>query len=232
MLNAEAGEGAAQLRGAREIDLAAGGGGVEGPPGAVGIEGDRQAVGLEDGLQRAHHGGGGLARPELRIEQPLGGVVEDSDESLALRRAQREPGMATAVEVQELAEARARLAAAAMAPPGAPLADEAGLVQRELDEGVGQGHAVIAPGKVVEVPHVEAGVPVARPVAFAIQAQDALDLRDGRFAARGAGRGAHRAGPARRRAHSGRASGAGCAYGCRECRRLATTSGSRPTPDR
>ena len=136
-------------------------------------------------LQRAHDGGGGLARPELGIEQPLGRVVEDGDEGLALGRAQGEPGMAAAVEVQELAEARARLAAAAMAPPGAPLADEAGLLERELDEGVGQGHAVIAPGEVVEVPHVEAGVPVARPVALAIQAQDALDLRDGRFAARG-----------------------------------------------
>ena len=47
-----------------------------------------------------------------------------------------------------------------------PLAD-AGRppAERELDEGVGQGHAVIAPGEVVEVPHVEAGVPVARPVA-------------------------------------------------------------------
>src|SRR4030095_12353203 len=74
---------------------------------------------------------------------------------------------------------------AAMAPPGAPLADEAGLAERELDEGVGQGHAVIAPGEVVEVPHVEAGVPVARPIALAIQAQDALDLRDGGFTARG-----------------------------------------------
>src|SRR6185295_16912588 len=83
------------------------------------------------------------------------------------------------------AETRARLPAAAMAPAGAPLANEAGLVEREPDEGVGQGHAVIAPGEVVEVPHVEAGVPVARPVALAIQAQDALDLRDGRFATRG-----------------------------------------------
>jgi len=134
---------------------------------------------LEDGLQRAHDGGGGLAGPELGIEQPLGRVVQDGDEGLALRRAEREPGVAAAVEVQELTEARARLAAAAMAPAGAPLADEAGLVEREPDEGVGQGHAVIAPGEVVEVPHVEAGVPVARPVALAIQAQDALDLRDG-----------------------------------------------------
>jgi hypothetical protein len=78
--------------------------------------------------------------------------------------------MAAAVEVQQLAEARARLATAPMAPAGAPLADEAGREEREPDEGVGQGHAVIAPGEVVEVPHVEAGVPVARSVALAIQA--------------------------------------------------------------
>ena len=114
----EAGEGAAELRGAREIHLAAGAGGVEGPPGAVGIEGDGQAVRLEDGPQRAHDGGGGLAGPELGIEQPLGRVVEDGDEGLLLGRAQREPGVAAAVEVQELAEARARLAAAPMAARG------------------------------------------------------------------------------------------------------------------
>ena len=71
--------------------------------------------------------------------------------------------MAAAVEVQELAEAGARLAPAPMAAAGAPLADEAGLVQRELDEAVGQGHAVIAPGEVVEVADVEAGVPVGGP---------------------------------------------------------------------
>ena len=72
-----------------------------------------------------------------------------------------------------------------MASAGAPLADEAGLAERELDEGVGQGHAVIAPGEVIEVPHVEAGVAVARPVALAIQAQDALNLCERRLAARG-----------------------------------------------
>jgi hypothetical protein len=49
---------------------------------------------------------------------------------------------------------------------------------------VGQGHAVIAPGEVVEVPHVEAGGPVAGPVAPAVQAQDALELGNGRFAPR------------------------------------------------
>jgi hypothetical protein len=40
---------------------------------------------------------------------------------------------------------------------------------------------VRAPGEVAEVPHVEAGVPVA----LAVQVQDALDLRHGRFAGRG-----------------------------------------------
>jgi hypothetical protein len=178
-------ERATELGGAGEIHLAAGAGGVEGPPSAVGVEGDGQAVRLKDRPQRAHHRRSGLARPELGIEQPLGRVIEDGDEGLALRRAEREPGMAAAIEVQEFAETRARLAAPPMTAPGAPLADEAGFLERELDEGVGQGHAVIAPGEVVEVPHVEAGVPVARPVALAIQAQDALDLRDGRFAARG-----------------------------------------------
>ena len=229
MLNAEAREGAAELRGAREIHLAAGGGGVEGPAGAVRIEGDGQTVRLEDHAQRTHDGGGGLAGPELRIEHPLGRVVQDGDEGLALRPAQGEPGMAAAVEVQQLAEARARLAPAPMAPPGAPLADEAGLVEREPDEGVGQGHAVIAPGEMVEVPHVETGVPVARPVALAIQSAGCAGPRPRALCGARAGRGARRAGPARHRAHTGRASGAGCAYGCRECRRPATRSRSQPT---
>src|SRR4026208_294885 len=111
-----------------------GGRGVEGPPGAVGIEGNGQTIRLEDYSQRTHDGGGGLAGPELRIEQPLGGVVQDGDEGLAPGRTEPQPRMGAAVEVQEFTEARARLAAAAMAAPGAPFADEAGLLERELDE--------------------------------------------------------------------------------------------------
>ena len=91
---------------------------------------------------------------------------------------------------------------------------------------------MIAPGEVVEVPHVEAGVPVARPVALAIQAQDALDLRDGRFATRGL--------PAAPIVQAQDAvaliAGAPAAQAaCMDAENvgaLQTTSGSRPTRDR
>jgi hypothetical protein len=84
VFDAEAAQRPPQLRGAREIDLAAGGGGVEGPAGAVGVQGNRQPVGLEDRAQGAHDGLSRLAGPELRVEQPLGGIVDDGDERLAL----------------------------------------------------------------------------------------------------------------------------------------------------
>ncbi len=63
--------------------------------------------------------------------------------------------MATAVEVQQRAEARAGLATPAMAAAGARLADEAGLLERELHERVGERHAVIPLGELEEVAEVE-----------------------------------------------------------------------------
>ena len=129
--------------------------------------------GGQDGLR-------GLLRPELGVEQPLGGVVEHGDQRLALAGAAGQPFMVTAVEVQELAEAGAGLAAAAVAAAGAALGDEAGRLEGELHEGVGERHAMIAPGEVEEVADIEALV------ARAVELQDALDLGPGRGAVRGA----------------------------------------------
>ena len=53
--------------------------------------------------------------------------------------------MRAAVEMEELAETRARLPAAAMAAAGAPLTHEAGLLERQPDKAVREGHVVIAP---------------------------------------------------------------------------------------
>ena len=89
-----------------------------------------------------------------------------------------QPSMGAAVEVQQLAEAGARLAAPAVTAARAALADETGLLQRELDEAIGQRHGVVAPGEAVEVADVPAGE------ALPIQAQDALHLHGRRFAAR------------------------------------------------
>jgi hypothetical protein len=58
--------------------------------------------------------------------------------------------------VQELAEAGAGLAPAAMAAAGAALGDQARRLEGELDEGGGEAHAVIAPGEAEEVADVEA----------------------------------------------------------------------------
>ena len=81
--------------------------------------------------------------------------------------------MATAIEVQQFAEARAGLAPPPMPAAGAGPPDEAGLLERGLHEGVGKRHPVIPLGELVEVADVEARV------ALPIQAQDALELRDG-----------------------------------------------------
>src|SRR5207253_666466 len=71
------------------------------------------------------------------------------------------------------------LAPAAMAPAGAPFADQARLLQGKLNEAVRQPQRVVAAGEAVEVADVPA------PVALAVEAQGVLDLDDGRLARRG-----------------------------------------------
>jgi len=77
--------------------------------------GERQAEGPHDVSERAHDGLQRLRGPELGVEQTLGGVVEHGDERLPLVGTERQPGMGAAIQVQELAEAGARLAPTAMA---------------------------------------------------------------------------------------------------------------------
>jgi hypothetical protein len=87
--------------------------------------------------------------------------------------------MATAVEVQQLAEARARLTAAAMPAPGLVLGDEAGRLQSLLDEGIAEADVVVAPGELMEVADVEAVG------AVALESEHPLDLGDGGALGRG-----------------------------------------------
>jgi len=129
-----------------EIDAAAGGGGVKRPAGAIGVEGHGQPVGLDHRAQGGHDRLGRLGGPELRIEQALGRIVDDRDHVLALGRAEREPGMGAAIEVQQFTKAGPRLAPAAMAPAGAPFADQARLLQGKLNEAVRQPQRVVAAG--------------------------------------------------------------------------------------
>lgn len=179
MLDAEAGEGAADVGEVRTVDGAAGLGGVKGPAGAVRVEGDGQAPGAEDLGQGGHDSLGGFGRPELGVEQALGGVVEHGDEGLTFLGAVGQPGVRAAVQVQELAQAGAGLAAAAVAPPGPALGHEARLLQRQPDEAVGEGHRMISPHQVMEVPDVEPGI------ALPVEPEDALHLCHWRLAARG-----------------------------------------------
>jgi len=76
-------------------------------------------------MQGTHDGGDALAAvPELGVQEALGRIVDDDDEGEPLLGAQGEPAMAAAVEMQQLAEARARLAPAAMPTAGAAFGHE------------------------------------------------------------------------------------------------------------
>jgi hypothetical protein len=139
--------------------------------GAVGIQRHRQAPGPQHVAQGRHDGGGALAAvAELGIEDVLGGVIHDGDEREVLLGDQREPAGAAAVEMEQLPEARAGLAPAAVAAPGAVLGHEAGHLPRLLDEGVAERHAVLSVGAAPEVADIEAGI------AIAVEAQQPLDL--------------------------------------------------------
>ncbi|HSL47445.1 MAG TPA: hypothetical protein VK878_00165 [Candidatus Deferrimicrobiaceae bacterium] len=64
-------------------------------------------------------------------------------------------------------------AAAPVAAAGAVLGHEARTLQGLLDEGIGEADAVLTPGELVEVPHIE---PL---VAVAVEREQALDLDHG-----------------------------------------------------
>src|SRR5262245_59212814 len=147
---------------------------MAGPAGAVGVERHGEPVSRDDGAAGGQDGRDALAAvPELGVEQPLGGVVDDGDEREPAVGDGGQPAMAAAVEMEQLTEARARLAPAAMAPPRAMLADQAGGLQGLLDEGIAERHAVLAAGELVEVADVEALV------AVAVEREQALHLGHG-----------------------------------------------------
>ena len=68
--------------------------------------------------------------------------------------------MATAVEMEQFAEPRARLPPAAMAPARAVLGHQAGGLEGLLDEGVAEVDLVVAPGDLVKMPDLEALIPL------------------------------------------------------------------------
>jgi len=78
------------------------------------------------------------------------------------------------------------VAAAAMPPARASLADQAGGLPRAFHEAVRQAHPMVTARHLVEVPDVETRVAVARPIPFPVRAQEALDLGQRDRPARGA----------------------------------------------
>src|SRR4029077_5806062 len=117
VLDAEPGERAADLGHLRAVGRGAGGRRVHRPARAVGVEGPRNAVLLQDHAQGGQDGAETFAAlDQLRIEHTRGGVVHRDDQGLPLLGDQREPAMAAAVEVDQLAPAWPRLAAAPWRP--------------------------------------------------------------------------------------------------------------------
>jgi len=174
VFDAQAGEGAADLGQAPAIRGPARHRGVDGPMGAVGVQGHGQVVAREDRPEGSHDGHDAFpAVPEFGIQQALGRIVDDGDEGEPLVGDQGEPAMATAVEMQELAEAGAGLTAPPVAAARAVLGDEAGTLQGLLDEGVAEADTVLAAGEGAEVADVEALV------AIAVEREQALDVGHG-----------------------------------------------------
>jgi len=173
VLDAKAGEGAADLSGMPTIDRAARGRCMRGPVGAIGIERHGQAVTLKHGVQGRHDGGDAFAAgAQFGIEDLLGGVIDADDHGEPPRGHQGEPLMPTAIEVQQLPEARAGLAAAAMAAAGLMFGDQARGLERLFHEGVAEAHAVLPAGELMKVADVEALI------AIPVKGEQVLDLRE------------------------------------------------------
>src|SRR3989449_5698984 len=171
VLDTKAGEGAADLSGMPTIDRAARGRCMRGPVGA--IERHGQAVTLKHGVQGRHDGGDAFAAvAQFGIEDLLGGVIDDDDHGEPQLGHQGEPLMPTAIEVQQLPEARAGLAAAAMAAAGLMFGDQARGLERLFHEGVAEAHAVLPAGELMKVADVEA------PIAIPGKGEQVLGLRE------------------------------------------------------
>ena len=113
----------------------------------------------------------------MGIQHLLGRIVDGGDQRLPRGGDQGEPGVLAAIEVDQFPEARPRLPAAAMPPARPPLAHQARRLQRLLHERIGPRDAMLAPRHLIEVPHVEPRVAIARPIALRREVQDPLHLR-------------------------------------------------------
>jgi hypothetical protein len=136
VLNAQPIERPAHLRQLRLVYRAFGLGRVERPVRAVRVDGHRQPEGRDHVAERRHDRGRRLTGPQLRVQHAFGGIVEHGTEHRALVWAQRQPGMRTAVDVQQFPKARARLPPASMPATGSSLFQQARELQRRFHEAV------------------------------------------------------------------------------------------------
>jgi hypothetical protein len=88
---------------------------VKGPMRAVGVEGHGNALRVQNSRQARHHRVRTFARIERGLEHALRRIVGHRDETGPDVGRQRQPRMDAAIEMQHLAEARARLPSEAMA---------------------------------------------------------------------------------------------------------------------
>src|SRR3989475_9419898 len=162
VFDAQAGEGATHLGRVPAVDRAARGRRMRGPVRAIGIERHGQTVMLEHDAQGGHDGSDTFATvAHFGIEHLLGGVIDDHDHGEPPPGHQGEPLVATAIEVQQLPEARAGLAAPAMATARVLFGDQARGLERCLHEGVAEAHAVLPAGQLMKVADIEALIAIA-----------------------------------------------------------------------
>ena len=133
----------------------------ETPSAPVGVNRHRQPVREDHVPQCGHDGQRRFAGPQLRVEHPLGRIIEDGDQHRPLGRPQRQPAVRAAVNVQQFAETGPGLAPAPMAAPRAMFLHQSGGLQSVLQEAIGHGDPVLPLRHLVKVADVKARVPLA-----------------------------------------------------------------------
>ena len=95
------------------------------------------------------------------MEHATGGVIRDGNQTTSLLGHEGEPGMHAPVQMQQFPKTGARLPPSAMPPARPALFDQPRGLQRLFHIAVRQADAVLPAGDLMEMPHIEAAVPLA-----------------------------------------------------------------------
>ena len=120
----------ADLRALGLVDRPPGRRRVKRPMRAVGVQRHRDAFGAQNRRQARHHRLAALARIERRLQHPFGRVIGHGNQAQPGLGIPCEPRVHAAIEMQQLAAARARLTPATVAPPRPMLLDQARRLER------------------------------------------------------------------------------------------------------